>query len=222
MVRRSDEDLHPRNGHTLVAGIVARISGCAKQKEISLDDQVDHGKEEVVDLYQGPTDYRIVATKGKGESLDRPELAKIEAMIRTRELDLLIMEDVGRLVRGAEAVRLWGVAVDHGTRCIAPNDCCDTADENWEQDLLEACAEHFEMYGAAWVSACEFASGFYKLTSQIRFDGAERRSKQTLYDMTRQRLAAGELADTIGCPGIGVNRPAPAPDPAVRRVSHEP
>lgn len=50
--------------------------------------------------------------------------------------------DVGWLVRGAEAVRLWGIAVDHGTRCIAPNDCLDTADETWEKDLLEACAEH--------------------------------------------------------------------------------
>jgi hypothetical protein len=134
--------LRPRNGHTLVTGIVARISGCAKQKEVSLDDQVDHAKEEVAELYEGPIDYRPIATKGKGEAIDRPELAQIEAMIRTRELDLLVMEDVGRLVRGADAVRIWGVAVDHGTRCIAPNDCCDTADENWEQDLLEACAEH--------------------------------------------------------------------------------
>ena len=36
------------------------------------------------------------------------------------ELDLLVVEDVGRLVRGVEAVRIWGIAVDHGTRCIAP------------------------------------------------------------------------------------------------------
>jgi hypothetical protein len=39
----------PRNGHTLVVGIVARISGCAKQKEVSLEDQVDHGKEVVAE-----------------------------------------------------------------------------------------------------------------------------------------------------------------------------
>jgi hypothetical protein len=140
--RRSVEDIIPRNGHTLVVGIVARISGCAKQKEINNEDQVDHAKEEVAELYQGPTEYRVVATIGKGEQLDRPELAEIEAMLRTRELDLLVMEDVGRLVRGPEAGRLWGIAVDHGVRCIAPNDCCDTADDNWEQDLLEACAEH--------------------------------------------------------------------------------
>ena len=139
---RSDNELKPRNGHTLDTGIVARISGCANQKELSLEDQVDHAKEEVAELYHGPSEYEIIATKGKGERFDRPELAEIEALLRTRKLDLLVMEDVGRLVRGAEAVRLWGIAVDHGTRCIAPNDCCDTADENWEQDLLNATAEH--------------------------------------------------------------------------------
>jgi hypothetical protein len=53
-------------------------------------------------------------------------LVEIEQILRTRKVDLLVMEDVGRMVRGAEAVRLWGIAVDHGTRCIAPNDCCDT------------------------------------------------------------------------------------------------
>ena len=142
MTRRSDENLQPRNGHTLVVGIIARISGCAKQKEVSLDDQVDHAKEVVAEMYDGPVEYRIIATKGKGERLDRPELVEIEKDLRSGELDLAIQEDVGRLIRGADAVRLWGVAVDHGTRCMAPNDCCDTADDNWEQDLLNASAEH--------------------------------------------------------------------------------
>jgi len=141
-MRPSNKELKPRNGHTLVVGIIARISGCANQKELSLDDQVDHAKEVVAELYEGPVDYRPIATKGKGERLDRPELDDIERVFRSGELDLAIQEDVGRLVRGSEAARLWGVAVDHGTRCIAPNDCCDTADDNWEQDILTACAEH--------------------------------------------------------------------------------
>jgi len=132
----------PRNGHTLVTGFVARISGCRNQKEVSLEDQVDHGKEVVADYYQGPADWRVIATKGKGERLDRPELDEIEALIRTGELDLLVAEDIGRMVRGADAVRLCGLAVDHGTRVIAPNDCIDTADENWEEDVLDACKEH--------------------------------------------------------------------------------
>lgn len=45
-------------------------------------------------------------------------------------------------MRGGEAVRLLGVAVDHGTRVICPNDGIDTAEPTWEQDALEACASH--------------------------------------------------------------------------------
>lgn len=142
MTRKSDLTLVPRNGHQLVVAIVARISGCASQKEMSLEDQVDHAKEEIADLYQGPVDYRVTATKGKGEALDRPELAEIERTIRSRDLDVLVMEDVGRLVRGTDAKRLWGIAVDHGVRCIAPNDCLDTADETWEEDMIAACRDH--------------------------------------------------------------------------------
>ncbi len=142
MTLRSKEVLTPRNGHTLVVGIVSRISGCQNQKELSLEDQEDHAKEEVASLYEGPVEYRVIATKGKGEQLDRPELRQIEDMVRSRELDLLVMEDVGRMVRGTEAVRLWGIAVDHGTRCIAPNDCLDIVDETWEEDLISACRDH--------------------------------------------------------------------------------
>jgi len=142
MTRRSKREFLPRNGHKLIVGIVARISGCASQKELSLEDQVDHGKEEVAELYSGPIEYRVIATKGKGERLDRPELAEVEQMIRSREIDLLVMEDVGRLIRGTAAVTLWGIAVDHGTRCIAPNDCIDTVDETWEEELIAACRDH--------------------------------------------------------------------------------
>jgi len=144
MYRRSNQELVPRNGYILVTGIVARISGCANQKEVSLEDQEDHGKEVVAELYSEtkPVEYRVIATKGKGERLDRPELAQVEAMLRTRELDLLILEDLGRLIRGGEAARLCGVAVDHGVRVISPNDCIDTADDTWEEDVLAACKEH--------------------------------------------------------------------------------
>ena len=132
----------PRNGHTYVVGIAARISGFQNQKELSLEDQVDHGKQTAAEHYPGPFEYRIIATRGKGERLDRPELADIEATLRTRELDVLVAEDLGRMVRGTEAVRLCGIAVDHGTRVLAPNDCIDTAEDTWEEDAISACRDH--------------------------------------------------------------------------------
>jgi len=142
MSSRKDPVLTPRDGHTLVVGVVARISGCTNQKELSLDDQFDHAKQVVAELHDGPVEYRVIATKGKGEALDRPELAETEAMLRTRELDLLVAEDIGRMVRGTDAFRLCGIAVDHGTRVLAPNDCIDTADASWEEDVISACRDH--------------------------------------------------------------------------------
>ena len=132
----------PRNGHTLVIGIIARISGCANQKELSLDDQVDHAKQVVAELYDGPVEFRVIATKGKGERLDRPEIAEIEAMLRSGELDGLVAEDIGRIIRGTDVARICGVAVDHGVRVLAPNDCIDTADDSWEEDVISACRDH--------------------------------------------------------------------------------
>jgi len=142
MTRTSEKSLVPRDGHELVVVDVTRISGCANQKEMSLEDQLDHAKEEVSELYDGPVEFHVISTKAKGEALDRPELIEVERLIRTGKFDLLIMEDVGRLVRGTAAVTLWGLAVDHGTRCIAPNDCLDTADACWEEDLISACRDH--------------------------------------------------------------------------------
>jgi hypothetical protein len=142
MHRVSDRNLTPRNGHTLMAGLGARISGCSNQKEESLEDQTDHNKEVVADLYTGLTEYLIIATKGKGERLDRPELAQIEAEFRKGYLDLFVWEDLGRLVRGVEAVRLLGIAVDHGVRVIVRNDNIDTANDTCEADAIKACADH--------------------------------------------------------------------------------
>ena len=121
---------------------MARISGCTGQQEQSLDDQEAHGHEEAESLFNGPIEYRVVATIGKGERLDRPELAQIETQFRSRELDLVVIEDLGRLVRGPEAVRLLGVAVDNGARVISPNDGIDTSDLSWEDLALAACRDH--------------------------------------------------------------------------------
>jgi hypothetical protein len=139
---RDRDTIVPRNGCELVVCVVARISGCPRQKELSLDDQLDHGKEVITEFYEGPVELRIVATKGKGENLERPELAVIEQQLRALELDLLIVEDVGRLIRGTEAVRLCGIAVDHAVRFLAPNDCIDTGSPDWEEDVIQACRDH--------------------------------------------------------------------------------
>ena len=142
MSRVSNGDLRPRNGHTLVVGIGARISGCQNQKELSLTDQEDNAKELIISLYDGPTDYRVISTKGKGERLDRPEVLQFEAAYRSNEFDVFVFDDLSRLIRGGEATRLLGVGVDHGVRTISLADGIDTIEPTWEEDSLNACSEN--------------------------------------------------------------------------------
>ena len=137
--------IEPKNGVFPVVLHPARISGCAKQKEVSLEDQHDHGIDVVSELWEGDianVEFRRIATKGKGEDLTRPELTEIEAQLRTGDIDLLILDDIGRLVRGTEASRLIGIGVDFGTRMVSPNDCIDTDDQGWEEDVISACRDH--------------------------------------------------------------------------------
>lgn len=138
-----ESKMQPRNGHTFHIGIVARISGCQRQKELSLEDQIDHAKEEARSLYdEGVPVYHVISTKGKGERTDRPELEELEQLIRSKVLDLLVVEDLGRIVRGTEAERLCGIAVDHGVRVYVPHDCIDTAEPAWQEEVISACRDH--------------------------------------------------------------------------------
>lgn len=52
---RKKRPLVPRNGHALVVGIVARISGGPNQQELSRLDQEDHARQVVADRYDGPS-----------------------------------------------------------------------------------------------------------------------------------------------------------------------
>jgi site-specific DNA recombinase len=137
------QTMQPRNGHTLVVLNPNRISGCVSQKDVSLEDQHEHAREVVQEIYDGDkVDYRVIATKGKGELNTRPELKKIENALRSSEIDVMIVEDLGRLIRGTEANRLCGIAVDHDTRVIAVHDCIDTWEDGWEEDVIAACRDH--------------------------------------------------------------------------------
>ena len=136
------DELSPRNGQTLVVGIVTRISGRPKQKEVSLEDQEDNAKETIKEMFDGPVEFHVISTITPGEILDRPELEQIETHLRARTFDVFVFDDLSRLVRGGEAVRLLGVGVDNGVRSICLCDGIDTNDDTWEEDALNACSEN--------------------------------------------------------------------------------
>jgi hypothetical protein len=56
-MRRSEQEVKPRNEETLVVGGVARISGCGDQKEVSQADQTDRIREEFTNLYSGEVEH---------------------------------------------------------------------------------------------------------------------------------------------------------------------
>src|ERR1700681_3683953 len=106
MVSSENPPVAARNGHTLMVGNVCRISGCPKQKEESLDDQEDNAKEVIADLYSGQVEFNVIATTGKGEWLDRPELEQIEIALKSGKYDIFVFDDLSRLIRGGDAARL--------------------------------------------------------------------------------------------------------------------
>jgi hypothetical protein len=133
------------------------------------------------------------------------------------------MEDIGRLVRGAEAVRLCGIAVDHGVRVISPNDCVDTAEDTWEPDVLDACKEHvghnahtskrlkhklmnrFKKFGGA---AAHVPPGYIKPPKEKTDDDAPPKSR-TYDDWSKdasltEKIQAGAqlLWDTLNCSAV--------------------
>jgi hypothetical protein len=130
----------PASGTLQVLGI-ARIS-TKNQDEMSLEDQADMHKEFVHDNYDHPFNYEPVATQAKGEWLDRDELEQIRAAINSGNYDLIIMEDLGRLLRGLEAVNFCKIAVDQNVRLIAINDGVDTYSDDWEEKAATASIRH--------------------------------------------------------------------------------
>ena len=133
----------PRNGHTLVVGIVARISGCPNQKELSLEDQVDHGKQVVAELYDGPVEYRVDRHQGqRANGSTGPNWPRSRRCSAPASSTCWSSRTSAGSSAAPTAARLCGIAVDHGTRVLAPNDCIDTADASWEEDVISACRDH--------------------------------------------------------------------------------
>ncbi len=129
---RKDEWMEPRDGKVFRGLIVARISGSQNQKKQSNEDQIQHCKEEVPSYFKGTNvERKIIKSAAKGELLEREEIIEVEKELRTQKHDLMIVEDLGRLLRDVLAKHIFGIAKDHGTRAISINDCVDTADETW-------------------------------------------------------------------------------------------
>lgn len=133
--------LTPRNGRQLRAVVVARIS-TDKQDEKSLADQEALIREWLANYYEGRFGVKVLATQGSGERLDRKELRRLKKLIKSRKIDLVISEDLGRIARRLQASEFCELCEDHGVRLIALNDNIDTAQEDWRLGSFFASFRH--------------------------------------------------------------------------------
>jgi len=83
--------------------IIARIS-TVHQDVRSLDTQIEKCKRYVHDNFGQSVEFEIIRSQGSGERLDSVALADAERLIETGTLDIVIAEDLGRLMRRTRAV----------------------------------------------------------------------------------------------------------------------
>ncbi|HWB53923.1 MAG TPA: recombinase family protein [Tepidisphaeraceae bacterium] len=120
---------------------ICRIS-TLNQDEQSLEDQEAMYRKWIAGHYAGKVDFHVIKTQGSGEWLDRTEIAEAKTLIATRTIDLVIAEDLGRVMRDLDVVKFCGFAEDFDTRVIAINDYVDTAEQGWGDLALMSAWSH--------------------------------------------------------------------------------
>lgn len=134
MVSFLNPPLTPRSGNTLRVIFPQRVSSVAegKQSLVSLDDQGDIQQRWLDSHTDLPLDISVVAGSGSGEILDRVEFVTLLEMIESGKYDLVLTEDLGRIVRRVAAYDVCELCEDHGVRLIAINNSgVDTATPGW-------------------------------------------------------------------------------------------
>ena len=133
----------PKNGRIVKVIGVGRIS-TDNQDELSLGDQEALYREHLRRKLPEGTEFEItvIATRGSGQILDRIEFIELCEMVESGEYDIVIAEDLGRIVRRMQAYIFCEEAEDTATRVIAINDYIDTKDDGWRQATFFASFKH--------------------------------------------------------------------------------
>ena len=92
-------------GKPLRVVIVARIS-TVNQDRAALSAQVELCKQYIRTHFKGPFEFIVIASQGSGEILDRKELLELEDLIVNRKVEIVIAEDLGRIMRRMQAYML--------------------------------------------------------------------------------------------------------------------
>jgi len=89
-----------------------------------------------------PLDVQVVAGSGSGEWLDRNEYLRLIELVESGQFDLVLTEDLGRIVRRIHAHLFCETCVDFHTRLIALNDHVDTCEPGWQDRSIFSAWHH--------------------------------------------------------------------------------
>ncbi|MEX2171779.1 MAG: recombinase family protein [Pirellulales bacterium] len=120
--------LAPKDGRCIRILMICRVSspGNGQQDIRSLDDQEQMHRRWVAENIGESVEIVVIVGHGSGERLDRKELAQAGEALESGLYDLVLAEDLGRILRRARALDFCELAEDHETRVIALNDNVDT------------------------------------------------------------------------------------------------
>lgn len=110
---------------------ICRIS-TAHQDERSLDEQDFQAEEELSSCYTGPVEWLDIRSQGSGDLLDTEAHHELERVIKERQADLVLLEDLGRIARRIDTHAFCELCVLHGVRLISIREQVDTVIEGWE------------------------------------------------------------------------------------------
>ncbi len=144
MVAELKPPLTARNGHTLKVILPCRVSdpGPGKQDIMSLADQEAMHRRWLSDHTSVPLAITVLAGSGSGECLERREYHQLNELVASNEFDLVLTEDLGRILRRIQAHMLCELCVDHHVRLIACNDHIDTLESGWEDRSIISAWHH--------------------------------------------------------------------------------
>ena len=123
----------PKNGIAHQVIDFERIS-TPNQDERSLDEQNVYCRDRLRHLMpDAKLEFTTISGQGSGQYLDREEFLELCELVATGQYDIVIAEDLGRILRRMHAYIFCEEAEDSNTRVIAFNDNVDTIEENWRQ-----------------------------------------------------------------------------------------
>lgn len=128
-------------GRALRVARISRIS-TAHQDDRSLDEQDFLAEEELRTCYAGPVEWTEISTQGSGDLLETEAHQRLKEIITNKEVDLILLEDLGRIARRMDTHAFCELCEIHGVRLISIREQVDTVVEGWQDVAIISLWHH--------------------------------------------------------------------------------